>query len=201
VTTRKGPNDESFAPEDDLSEPERKQILDKLQELEGDFNDMRAQLDPLIESRLRRLAGTHFERMRHSREETLKCLSDADPNLRQAALGMACDYWGIRQVPSSTIEHMAVADPVDEVRESAIRALGNYYARTKDQQIGHLLANFVRNDDLVVPVRLTAFMSLLRLHGMLNYVDDGGRGTSVPSSLEEIDWGFVDRYYHGTHDG
>jgi hypothetical protein len=177
-----------------LSKAQIKEVSRHLGTLEADFRDMLSGLDPLIERRLQELAGPHLETMLKSDGETLKYLTDADPKLREAALQLASQRWHKGNAPSRIIEEMAIADPSDDVRDTAIRALGNSYARTKDQRIGHLLAAAVRNDGLPDRIRLTAFMSLLRLHCLMDY---SGHSPLVPLFLDQIDWAFVDYYHRG----
>ena len=86
---------------------------------------------------------------------------------------------------------MALSDANDSVRETAIRALGTCFRKTKDVRIGRLLAEIVRNEGFDESRRLTAFASLFRLHGNMDYA---GPSPLVPRSLSEVDWDFVDRY-------
>jgi hypothetical protein len=50
---------------------------------------MLSTLDPLVEKRLKNLAGEHFRSMRQSLSTTLHFLTDPEPKLRQAAIGVA----------------------------------------------------------------------------------------------------------------
>jgi hypothetical protein len=162
------------------------------EELETELREMQARLEPFAERRLRDLAGRHLETMLSSKEETLKYLTHADPKLREAALQLAYRRWEMADMLATVYEKMALSDPSDDVRDTAIRALGTCYARTKDQRIGRLLAGLARNPSLSDAIRMTAFTSLLRLHGNMDYT---GKSPLVAQSLEDIDWGFVDQYY------
>lgn len=181
-------------PENDFSREELQCLARQLEELDMDFRDIGASIKPLLEQRLRELAGPHLESMLSSQEETLKYLSAANPDLRQAALRLAYRHWNITDMLATVYEEMALTDPDDEVRETAMGALGTCCRGTKDPRIGHLLAATVRNEGLAVGTRVTAYASLIRLHGHLDYT---GKSPAVPLSLIDIDWPLVEQYYRG----
>jgi len=165
----------------------------RLEELERDFHDLDARLGRLLEPRLRILAGPHLDTMVRSQEETLKYITDVDPGIREAAVELSYQKWQNTDMFTPVYENLATSDPNYRVRSTAIRALGTCYRKTKDARIGHLLATIVRNNELTDDIRLTAFTSLLRLHGNFDYA---GRSPLVPAFLDEIDWPFVDQYYN-----
>ena len=176
--------------DDQLSEEEIQDLARDFKRLERDFKEMQAELEPYTQRLLQNLAGPHLETMLRSPEATLRYLNDADPKLRTAAVELSCGHWNL---PLGTVfEKMATSDLDGGVRESALRALGTCYARTKDERIGGLLAAAVRDESSDKETRLTAFTSLLRMHGNLDY---SGKSPLVPRSLAEIDWEFVDKYY------
>jgi len=92
-------------------------------------------------------------------------------------------------------EKLAKTDSDIEVREAAIIALGTSFAGTQDKRVGFLLAAIVDDDRQPSRTRLTAFTSLLRLHGNLNYL---GASPLVPLEINEIDWAFVAEYLDPT---
>lgn len=100
--------------------------------------------------------------------------------------------WKITDKLAPIYEGMALSDPSDEVRDTAVRALGTCYARTKDRRIGRVLAGLARDSGLPDTIRMTAFASLLRLHGLMDYT---GNSPSVVQRVDEIDWDFVEAYY------
>lgn len=177
-----------------LSKEEIYELTRRYEALERDFKDMSGSLDDLSERRLRELAGPHLETMRRTPDATLKRVTDPDPKLRVAALRLADRHWNLSGALGTVYENMALNDSDNDVRDEAIRGLGTCFARTKDPRIGHLLASIALNGRLPDVLRLTAFTSLLRLHRNLDY---SGTSPLVPVSLEEIDWAFVDEYYHG----
>jgi hypothetical protein len=166
----------------------------ELESLAADFNEMAAAIEPLVQARLQRLAGPHLQTMLSSAAATVQFLTHVDPQVRQAALQLAYRHWNITNKLASQYERMAFSDSDTEVRDTAIRALGTCYARTKHARIGHLLAALVRDESVSEGIRLTAFTSLLRLHRNIEY---SGNSPLVPQHLHEIDWRFVDDYYHG----
>jgi hypothetical protein len=166
----------------------------EIEEFRRELHDMDARFEPFTERRLRELAGEQFDTMLRSEQKTLEYLKNPDAKLREAALQIAYRHWQITAKLASLYEEMALSDPSDKVRDTAVRALGTCYARTKDQRIGRMLASLVRDTGLSEAIRLTAFASLLRLHGLMDYV---GNSPSVACSLDEIDWDFVQAYYTG----
>jgi hypothetical protein len=189
-------NTDSNSREQDLSNERIDELIHQFEQLGKDFKEIEAWVDPHIYRRLEKLAGPYLETMLKSQEETIKYLTEPNANVREAALQLAYRHWNITDMLAAVYESMALTDPDDRVRETAIRALGTCFSQTKDPRIGHLLAGFVRNDALADSMRVTAFTSLLRLHGNMAYGDEGGKSPLVPTSLEDIDWIFVDRYLH-----
>jgi hypothetical protein len=185
------PENGRATPNEHFADDSEEYIRD-LEELHRDFLELEERVDHLLEPQLRKIAGPHLERMLQSPEETIKYLANASPKLRQAAVQLAYQKWNITGMLASNYESMALSDPDFGVRNAAIGALGTCYRKTKDRRIGHLLATMVRNEDLSELMRITAFASLLRLHGNMEYT---GTGPLVPRSLSEIDWDFVDHYY------
>jgi hypothetical protein len=194
MATGQNDNGELNIGEGDLSKQEVSEFIAAFEELERDFKDMAARLNPLLEKRLQELAGTQLQTMLSAQGETMKYLADPNPKLREAALKIAYRHWKITDKLAAVYETMAFADPDNQVRETAIRALGTCYARTKDRRIGHLLASVVRDRKAEASMRITAFVSLLRLHRNLDYK---GKSPLVPVSLDEVDWDFVESYYKG----
>jgi len=194
------PNDETDdrnANEQALSKEEIQDYVKRFDKLESEFREMQSQLEPSLNQALIELAGPHLETMLKSKAETVKYLSDPNPKLRAASLRVAYRHWEITDKLATVYENMALCDSDPKVRETALRAVGRCYARSKDQRIGCLLAQVVRNDDLSVDMRLTAFTSLLGLHGNMDYGAEGGKSPLVPESLQDIDWALVEHYYHG----
>lgn len=170
-------------------------------ELERDFKAMQVGVEHDLEKRFMELAGPDLEVMKRGPEETVKYLDNPNPRLREVALHMAYHHWEIKDSLASVYERMASADPDADVRETAVGALGTCYARTKNLRIGRLLAVITRDASLADSIRLTAFTSLLRLHGNMEYgIEYGGKSPLVPVALEQVDWAFVDKYYTGSPD-
>ncbi len=170
------------------------ELAQDFERLEVDFRDLENRVDRLAWERLKKLAGTEFEIMLRSRDETLKYLTHSKASLRHVALELAYSHWKITGILAQTYEETAFADPDAGVREAAIAALGTCYARTKDARICRLLAGVIRNQDAPQSMRLTAFSALLRVHRNIDYT---GKSPLVPTSLEEVDWAFVNGYYFG----
>lgn len=177
---------------DDLASDDKENLIRRLEELEKDFKEMAAAIDPILKNWLREYAGPVVDTMLRSPEDTMKYLSDANPRLRAAAVRLAYQHWEITDTLATVYENMSISDSSIDVREAAIGALGTTYARTADARIGQILAAIVHHDGLGESMRLTAFCSLLRVHGNMTYA---GTSPLVPTSLEHIDWTLVDQYY------
>jgi len=191
---------EPGAPKDVLSKDEIEALIRDLELLRKDFLDISATLDPHLERNLQELAGTDLQTMLKAPEDTLMFLIHPNPKRRKAALTIAYRHWKITKLLASTYEDMAISDSDPGVRNAALRALGTCYHETKDGRIGHLLASIARDQRLPEESRLTAFTSLLRLHGNMEYGVTRGKSPLVPQSLHEIDWEFVDEYYNAPKD-
>lgn len=177
-----------------LSKQEIEELLRKFEELEADVKGLAEKVDPHVENRLRKLAGAHYDTMLVDKEKTTAFIAHPDPSIREAAVQLAYQHWEIKDELSAKYEELALSDPSEGVREVAISALGRVYSRTKDARIGRLLAGIVRGEETGEQSRLTAFVSLLLIHGMSDYT---GPAPPVPTSLDEIDWAFVDLYDPG----
>jgi hypothetical protein len=178
------------------SDLETQRLREAFTELRKEYQEIGRSLEPYIERRLRALAGSRLDEMLASAEETVKDLTNPNPGIREVAVQLAYRHWGLTTL-ASVYEQMARSDPSQEVKETAIRAVGTCYARTKNPRIGRLLAEIVRDPELILGIRLTAFVSLLRVHRNLDYT---GKSPLVPVCLEDIDWEFVDAYYCGLYE-
>jgi hypothetical protein len=184
-----------------LSRRDTEHICKKLEELRDDFRSMLSELTPIRMQRLKEVAGPHFERMASCLEELIQYLTHSDAKVRKAAIDTAITVWRSPISLSDRFESMAVSDASRSVRDSAVRALGNCYARTKDKRIGRLLASIVLDQGAFEEIRLTAYMSLMRLHGIMDFGDINPTGALVPLSLKEIDWSFVAVYCENSKGG
>ena len=183
--------DDPNNPANGLSKKDLRHLIEQFEELERDFGEMETRLEPLIDRRLRELAGPELDAMLLSEEATLNYLNHANPNLRQASLQLAYSHWYITKKLAIEYERIAITDPDTDVRETAIRAIGTCHAGSSDRRIGQLLACVVRNDSLSEGMRLTAFCSLLRVIGIMDY---RGNSPLVPRLLSEVDWDLVDEF-------
>lgn len=170
---------------------DRKDIVNKLDELQRDFKEMLSELDPLVLRQWQKDAGPHLKTMLKSYPDTMSYLDNPDSSLRAVALDIALSYWNPADTASSVFERMAMFDPDVRVRDVAICALGTCYARTQDRRIEEMLAAIVQDEHTMESMRLTAFMSLMRVYGILNY---NWQCPLVPTSLDEIDWDFMRQF-------
>jgi hypothetical protein len=187
-------NEKAKALPSGLSESESQHFIREFEQLEKEFQEMDTSIQPLMEKRWLELGGPHLKVMLHSPNETTTFLRNPEPQLRQLCIELCYSHWNLTQSLVSEYERIALDDPDSGVRSAAVRALGSCYRRTQDQRIGHLLATIAQDDTVVDDLRLTAFASLLRLHGNMEYT---GSSPLVPQSLDEVDWAFVDQYRHG----
>lgn len=197
MTNESGSGDNLKDPRKALTKEEIRELIEQFEQLERDFKEIENWTEIHAYRRVRELAGPEFETMLKNMDETLKYLGDPRADLRQAALRLAYDHWNITDALAPQYEQMALADPDNDVREAAVRALGSCYSGTKDPRIGRLLASFVRKGELSDGIRMAAYLALIRLHGDLDF-----RGKSpIPLSIGDIDWTLVDQYNAGKKKG
>lgn len=182
----------SSPPDNPLSKQEIAFLLDQFEDLERDFEELGGRTERLVDRRLEELAGSQLAIMLRNKKETLKYLCDDKADLRQAAVQLAYRHWKLHKILAPVYKRMAKTDPDMDVRDSAIRALGTSFAASKENQIGRLLAEIIQDASLPDGIRLTAFTSLLRLHGNLDYT---GKSPLVPLCLKDVDWDLVGQYY------
>jgi hypothetical protein len=150
-------------------------------------NDLR----PLLDAYLTELAGPRLDTLLTSRDSTVAAAEDADPKIRRAAIYLLAEHWEVDRLTAMTCERIASADPSEDVRFSAIGAIGTCYARTKDRRINGLLAEWVAASELPDRLRIQAFNAMLRVHGYRDYTGPCERSIG---SLDSIDWKFVSDY-------
>jgi len=163
----------------------------ELEDAVRELQEIAVSLSPYLVEYLQKNAGEHLTDMLLGPEQTLKYLTDCNPRIREAAFQLAYQHWEIKERLAHSYEQTAMSDPDIAVRETAVRALGTCYTRTKDARIGRLLAQIIRDDALNEGMRVTAFVALRRLHGNFDYT---GPSPIVPISLQEIDWSLVEKY-------
>jgi hypothetical protein len=168
-------------------------LICRYEALDDDISAMIAENQPFVDQWLSMLAGAKLEIMLGSPEETSRCLSDSNPDLRRAALHLLDSHAGLLKKTALQIEHMAVADPDCKVRELAIEELGSAYARTQDVRVGHLLARKVIDQSLEEPERVAAFRALVIVTGVAKSADKGVQ-IVFPQSLDDIAWQFVNGF-------
>lgn len=182
-------NDKTAANDNQLSKEDAAMIIRELERLHEEFKEIESEAGVYIEREIRDLAGEHFDTMCRSEADTISYLDHADARIRCAALRLANGHWGITKRLDETYEKLATSDTDMNVRESAIIALGTSFARTQDDRIGDLLAKTVSDDGQPLSLRLSAFMSLQRLHGNLM---DAKRLMAL--ELNDVDWDLVAEY-------
>lgn len=189
-------------PKSEMSSTEIDHLIERLEELQSDFHEMVEVADEWGDAKLRQLAGSEFETMLQSESNTVKYFDHPNADFRKASIAIASLHW---QLNGSSIaieyERLAKTDKNSDVRDEAVRALGTFFSRTKNLRIARFFAALVRDDTLEPERRFTAFASLLRVHGNLDYGAAGGKSPLVPQTLNEIDWEFVDLYLEGGEKG
>src|SRR5207249_93319 len=117
------PENLSSDPDAALSKEELERVSHRFKDLERDLIEIEAWTRAQQYHHLRELAGAELEDMLRSKEDTLKYISNPNPNLRQAAVRLAYDHWDVKHELAWMYEQMALTDTDNDVREIAIRAL------------------------------------------------------------------------------
>lgn len=136
-----------------------------------------------------RWAGSDLAEMLETPHAAEGYLQHPDKYLRLAALGILVFHWSPTTVIAPTFERMAFADPDEEVRGSALVALGMCYAGTKDHRIEKLLATIVRDETQSAEFRRIAYGNLFQVRGLtVDLWPAVGTSFRFP---EDVDWGFI----------
>jgi hypothetical protein len=177
--------------EEPIPDEEIEELRRDFCKLQQEFKELDDVNKPHLDAWLRGLVGSHLDVLLQDQQETLRCLTHINPDFRRVALHLACDHWDLTDQIAAQSEKMALTDPNDGVRETAIGTLGSCYSGTKDLRVGKLLATIAYDERQTEAIRVRAFTALIRLHGILEYT--GSRLFSI-HSLPDIDWKFVDQY-------
>jgi hypothetical protein len=177
--------------QENLSDEEIATLLPQFEQLEEDFRDIGRTLDSQTAQWRKQKGKERLPLLLNSQEETLRCLEDSDPNIRELALHLANVHWEIGDRISEICERMAITDPSLAVRMYAIGALGNLYRGQKNSRVGTMCAKLVSDPQLNLEERRAAYFSLVLIMG-----DD--QSFSIPRIVidfpKSIDWHFVRRH-------
>jgi hypothetical protein len=125
------------------------------------------------------------------RDAAARSLDDPDPRLRRCALYLLMSHWRSPEEFVGRCEELAVSDPDEGVRQTAIIKLARHYYGTSDRRVGALLARLVRSEREPPSVRLDAYRGLVVLRG----ADRNGAKNLLDLRFpEDVDWKSVDRF-------
>jgi hypothetical protein len=183
--------DEGEIAQHDLTDEEADVMLDFYEQLVEDYKEIGRNFKTRIEHSRQEKAGEQRHLMMSDRSETLRCLEDIDPNIREIALSLAIYHWRLTAEIADRCEQMSLSDSSATVRGAAIIALGECYRGQQDRRIGAILAKIVSAPDLAVEERKSAYLSLVVIHG--DY-----QRFSIPRIMigfpKDLDWEFVNSY-------
>jgi len=147
---------------------------------------------------LQRVGPTQLGAMLADRQSAERMLSDPDPTLRDVALSVLAYHWGRDAQLAARCEELAVSDPDNGVRSTALHCLSSCYGNTSDSRVGQLLARMVRDEAQSMKVRIAAYEGLFHVRGVPPHL----RPISLEKLLrgdqfrfpEDVDWAFVDSF-------
>lgn len=149
------------------------------------------------EAHWEKLVGpTLLQAMLKDRETVERCLVDPNPSIRGTALCILSRHWKPDVDLAAKCEELAVSDPVDSVRCSAIRCLSSFYRNSSNVRVGAMLARIVHDDAQSVNVRIVAYHSLFSVRGVhLRHWPSAEKIIFGDFHFpEDVDWSFVDTF-------
>ena len=169
-------------------------IADELERLADDFGDIVDSLEIQTAQWRRQKGGERLGELLKSKEETLRCIDDADPAIRELAIHLSMDHWRIPGEIIGHCERVAARDPSALVRSLAFSVLGRYYRNQSNPRIGAMLATVVADPSVSLDERKSAYLSLV-------LVDGARYQASIPEIIlrfpASVDWNTVNRYLIG----
>jgi hypothetical protein len=137
------------------------------------------------------LVGTAADDMLHDEAAALRHLDDNDATRRSVALNISIYHWRSRREVAEKCEEMAVKDPDQLVRRTALLCLGTCYRGSKDRRIGRILALTFLDKAQPTPIRDAAYQSLVSLHSVTPQAVRFLMNFRFP---EDVAWEFVVDY-------
>jgi hypothetical protein len=125
----------------------------------------------------------------------VEALHASDGTTRWVALRILTDWWDLTSEVATYSLKLALDDPDERVRLSAIHYVGFYYQGSRDDQIAYFLSNVVRNKTETPTLRAAAYQALATLR---EFTIATVLGTSALVGIS-VDWEFVNAVYesHG----
>lgn len=131
--------------------------------------------------------------MLNSREAAEQGLSDRDPAVRLVAISVLGSQWNCDALFAEKCEGMAISDPDDDVRATALNYLALFHGETANHRITKFYAAVVRDTSESTKVRTVAYQCLFTLRGVpprfRPTIKILQRQFRFP---EDVDWEFVD---------
>jgi vesicle coat complex subunit len=166
-------------------------------EIELLLKEVREMLATMAESRakyLTKVAGKHLGILA-SPDDIMSYLNDQNPKVRQAALVISSERWPLNPAIAKTCEHLALNDPIAEVRAEAAGSLGTCFANSFNSRVSRLLAGILIDEQNPRILRLSAYVALLEVQGksLLNFTPTlrDIRDFRFP---EGVHWRFVEEF-------
>jgi len=175
---------------ENLSEEDLNNLLPEFERLEEDFRDLVDTFDSQTAKWRVEKGKARLSLLLNSQEETMRCLHDADPDIRELALHLALEHWKIADRIAKHCEEMCLTDPSPNVRVFAVSALGTCFRGQKSHRIAAICAAKVSDLTLSLEERQSAYLSLVRV------MDDDEDLSIAPILMDfpaAIDWNLVNR--------
>jgi len=177
--------------DEELSDEELATLQNEFERLGEDYGEIVSTLDEQTLSWRKEKGGARLPLLLNSQEETLRCLDDPDPNIRELGIHLAVDHWSLCHRISERCEEMAVADPSNAVRCMAIGALGRCHRGKKNARVGSIIASVVLDPNSSFEERKSAYLSLVLVEGNNQRYSISQVLLDFPNT---IDWVLVNNY-------
>jgi hypothetical protein len=170
----------------------RESLLAQIQELKGLLAEKKQQFRQRYFAQLEAEVGAElFQEMLRSREAAEQLVAHAESKVRNAALYLVVQHWGLGEQYADLCESLAQSDPDVSVREQAICLLSGHYADRDNARVGRLLARMVRDEAEPASLRLNAFRGLICLRKRA--LDWRPRLNDLQFP-RDVDWALVDSF-------
>lgn len=176
-----------------MDDRERERYIRLIADSDEECADIAASIRRTQQESWTKLAGPELGKMMRSASETALYLTNPNPQLRETALYVLKDHWGLNMSLATTLKRMACEDDDEIVRSIALLYLGCLYKGSNDASIGRLLAACVKDKSLPLGMRTNAYQGLFFLRGLssAHWPRSWSPKWRFPA---EVDWAFVNSF-------
>src|ERR1019366_35802 len=150
-----------------MNQKHKENLLSEVYEVVEESRRLVSDVKSVVRERIDHLAGGRLVEMVRGPECTEKFLDDSQPHLREAALRVYKDYWGLDKIGKDRLERIAFEDADDNIRAVAlIFLISHFYKGSLDSRIGGRIATTVRDHSRLVELRIAAYQTLYHVNGV-----------------------------------